>query len=70
MDERVIADEVLGVRRGHHKDVKRIIKDKRKASETFYATLSYRSQSQAAEKQCRLDERVDAHAQHHEIDAL
>ena len=61
IDERVIADEVLGVRRGYRKSVGRIGKGKRKVLETSYSTLAYGSlQSQAAEEQSQLAERVDA----------
>ena len=36
IDERVIADDVLGVRRGHRKGVERIVKGKKKAPDTSY----------------------------------
>ena len=42
-DERLIADEILGVRRGHRKGVGRIVKGKGKASVTSYLILSSRS---------------------------
>ena len=63
IDEWVIANQVLGVWRGHHKDVGCIIKVKRKAPETSYSTvmtgLSEQS-SQVAEDHHLLHERVDA----------
>ena len=43
IDERLITDEVLGVRRGHCKGVGRIVKRKGRASSTPYLTLSSRS---------------------------
>ena len=49
IDERVIADEVLGVRRGHYKGVGRIIKGKKKAPNTSYSIVASASeQSQVA----------------------
>ena len=50
IDERVIADEVLGVQQGYHKGVKPIVKGKRKAPNTSYSTITFGSmQSQVAE---------------------
>ena len=40
INERVIADELLGVRQGDHKGVGRIVKGKKKVSETSYSTLA------------------------------
>ena len=61
IDKQVIADEVLGVRRGHRKDVRRIIKGKRKALDTSYSTFASRlEQSQVAEDKHQLAEQVDA----------
>ena len=68
IDKRLIADEVLGVRRGHRKGLGRIVKGKGKTSSTSYLTLSSRSQSQAAEQQRRFNKRLNA--QQHEIDTL
>ena len=50
IDERVIVDEVLGVRRGHYKGVRHIVKDKRKVFDTSYLTVASRpEQSQVVE---------------------
>ena len=61
IDEKVIADEVLRVQRGHYKGVGCIVKGKRKALDTSYSTIASGSeQSQVAEDQRRLAERVNA----------
>ena len=61
IDERVIADEVLGVLREHCKGVEPIVKGKRKVSDTFYSTITFGSeQSQVVEDQRQLTERVDS----------
>ena len=76
IDELVIAEKVLGVRRGHRKGVRRIVKGKKKVLDTSYSIAASGSeQSQAAEDQHRLVERVDAQqrdleAQHRKINAL
>ena len=60
VDERVISDKLLRVRRGHYKGVGRIIKGKRKASNTSNSTVAFGSkQYQVAKDKRRLTERVD-----------
>ena len=67
-DEQVIADKVLGVRRWHRKGVGSIVKGKRKVLDTSYSTVASGSkQSQVAEDQHRLVERIDT--QQHDIEA-
>ena len=66
VNERLIADEVLGIRLGHHKVLGQIVKGKKKAS-TSSSTFSFWSQSQA-EQQNRIDERFEA--QQCKIEAL
>ena len=71
IDERVIADQVLGVRRGHYKGVGWIIKGRRKASDTpsSLATTGLSEQSaQAAEEHNLLREQVCV--QQRELEAL
>ena len=76
INERVIADKVLGVRRGHLKGVGRIIKGKRKAPDTSYSTTAFGlEQCQVVEEHRRLAERVNAQQrdiepQHHEINVF
>ena len=41
IDEWVIVDEVLGVQRGHHKSVERIVKGKKKMPNTYYLTIAF-----------------------------
>ena len=73
IDERVIADEVLGVCWGHRKGVERIVKGKKKVLGTSYSTVaSGLTQSQVTNDRRRLVERLDAQqhnleAQHREI---
>ena len=66
IDERLIIDEVLRIRRGHCKGVGWIVKENGKVS-SYSATLSSRSQSKA-KQQRRIDERFEA--QQREIEAL
>ena len=66
IDERLIADEVLGVRRGHYKGTRQIVKGKEKVSSSS-STFSSGLQSQA-EQQHRFKERLDT--QQREIDTL
>ena len=40
IDEQVIADQVLGVRKGHRKGIEHIIKGRRKASDTSYSSVT------------------------------
>ena len=49
IDERLITNEILGVRRGHRKSMGRIVKGRGKASSTAYSTLSSESQSEVVE---------------------
>ena len=76
IDEQVITEEVLGVRQGHRKGIRRIVKGKRNAPDTSCSTIaSGQKQSQVAEDQCRLAERVDVQqynieAQHRKINAF
>ena len=76
INDRVITDEVLGVWQGHCKDVRRIIKCKKKEPDTSYSIVATGSkQSQFAEDQHRLAKRVDAQqrdneALHHKINSL
>ena len=71
IDERVIANQVLGVRRGHCKGVRRIIKGRKKASDTpsssIVTGLSEQSTQQVEEHRL-LHELVDA--QQHELEVL
>ena len=77
-NELVIADQVLGIRREHRKDVGCIIKGKRKALDTSYSTVTtglLEQSSQVAEDHRLLCERVDAQqrdnkALHHELDTF
>ena len=66
IDERLIVDEVLGVRQGHWKGVGHIVNAKGKAS-TSILTFSLVSLSQA-EKQRHIDEKFEA--QQHKIETL
>ena len=63
IDDRVIADKVLGVWRGHRKGVGHIVEGKRKMPKTSYLTLA----SGLSQSQCRLVERV--YAQQRDIEA-
>ena len=66
INERLIIDEVLGVRRGHCKGMGWIVKGKGKVS---YSSSTFLSGSQSqVEQQCRINERFDA--QQSEIKAL
>ena len=71
IDEWIIADQVLGVRRGHRKGVGRIIKGRRNVPNTPYSSvvtgLSNRS-AQAAEEHRLLREQV--YTQQHELVAF
>ena len=49
IDERVIANQVLGVWRGHRKGVGRIIKGKRKAPDTSYSIIAFGSSEQTSQ---------------------
>ena len=49
IDECVIADQILGVRRGYRKGVGRIIKDRRKAPDTPSLSASTRLSEQSAQ---------------------
>ena len=63
IDERVIADQVLGVRRGYRKGVGRIIKGRRKASDISCSSVAaglLEQSSQAVEDHRLLRERIDA----------
>ena len=68
IDERLIIDEILRIRQEHRKGIRRIVKGKRKASMTSYSIVSFVLQSQVAEEQRRLGQRIDT--QQWEIDTL
>ena len=71
IDEQVIADQVLGVLRGHHKGVGLIIKGRRKTPDTpslLAATGLSEQSTQAAEEHRLLREQVYAHQR--ELEAL
>ena len=71
IDECVIADQGLGVRRGHRKGVRRIINDRRKAYDTLSssATAGLSEQSTKATEEHRLL-REQVYAQERELEAL
>ena len=63
INERVIANQVLGVRRGHRKGVRHIIKGRRNAPDTFCSSVATglsEQSSQAAEDHRLFRERVDS----------
>ena len=72
IDERVIAEQVLGVQRGHRKGVGRIINGRRKALDTPSSSvvtgLSEQQSAQVAEEHRQLREQV--YTQQRELEAL